>query len=56
MQTMTEPFTSRLLIAAPHAVAMKLKDILKNAWIFSMAKLPQNLFFLVNTNIFYFFF
>lgn len=26
---------------------MKLKDILKNAWIFSMAKLPQNLFFLV---------
>ncbi|MGN1058795.1 MAG: YesL family protein, partial [Clostridia bacterium] len=26
---------------------MKLKDIIKNAWIFSMAKLPQNLFFLV---------
>ena len=26
---------------------MKLKDILKNSWIFAMAKLPQNLFFLV---------
>ena len=26
---------------------MKLKDILKNAWIFSLAKLPQNLVFLV---------
>ncbi len=26
---------------------MRLKDILKNAWLFSLAKLPQNLFFLV---------
>ncbi len=26
---------------------MKLKDIIKNAWIFAMAKLPQNLFFLI---------
>lgn len=26
---------------------MKLRDILKNAWIFAMAKLPQNLFFLI---------
>ncbi|MBR5236303.1 MAG: YesL family protein [Clostridia bacterium] len=26
---------------------MKLKDILKNAWIFTVAKLPQNLFFLL---------
>lgn len=26
---------------------MKLKDIFKNAWIFSLAKLPQNLFFLI---------
>lgn len=26
---------------------MKLSDILKNAWIFAVAKLPQNLFFLV---------
>lgn len=26
---------------------MKLRDIIKNAWIFAMAKLPQNLFFLI---------
>lgn len=26
---------------------MKLNDIIKNAWIFAMAKLPQNLFFLI---------
>ncbi len=26
---------------------MKLKDIIKNAWLFSLAKLPQNLFFLI---------
>ncbi len=26
---------------------MKLKDIIKNAWLFSLAKLPQNLFFLL---------
>ena len=36
---MTEPFTSRLLIAAPHAVAMKLKDILANAQIVPSATL-----------------
>jgi len=26
---------------------MKLKDVIKNAWIFAMGKLPQNLFFLI---------
>ena len=26
---------------------MKLKDIIKNSWIFALAKLPQNLFYII---------
>ena len=36
---MTEPMTSRLLIAAPHGVAMKLRDILATAQIVPSAVL-----------------
>lgn len=36
---MTEPYTSRLLIAAPHGVAMKLRDILAAAQIVPSAVL-----------------
>lgn len=39
MQTMTDPMTSRLLIAAPHGVAMKLRDILATAQIVPSAVL-----------------
>ena len=39
MQTMTDPMTSRLLIAAPHGVAMKLRDILATAQIVPTAVL-----------------
>ena len=39
MQTMTEPYTSRLLIAAPHGVATKLREILATAQIVPSAVL-----------------
>lgn len=38
------PFYVYLMIVS---FDMKLKDIFKNAWIFALAKLPQNLFFLI---------
>ena len=52
---MTKYNSLKTSLSGPHGLKMKrngrddmkLKDILKNAWIFALAKLPQNLVFLI---------